>query len=270
MAEYVQELQPMLLVVGELVASGDLDQAWMILEQLAVLYPKAPEVALAMGDTAMEVDDLKHALEKYDRAVEMAPDWSIAYSGRAECLLAMGRLNEARHDIELALALDQENPQAHWVAAILFELEGKKRNARIHYRKASQLAPDVYHMPTRLSRTAFDNAVRKAIERLPDNFRERIENEGVEICIKDLPDLRHDFDLDPLILGAFDGYSLLERYKFSTLPGLPPRICLYQMNIERMCRSEEEVIREIEVTILHEVGHYFGLEDEDLKKLDLA
>jgi predicted Zn-dependent protease with MMP-like domain/soluble cytochrome b562 len=272
MAEFVQDLQAMLDTVDELLQAGELDQAWLILDQLETQYPDAPEVPLVMGDAAMDDQDLEYALELYDRASELDPDWTSPFSARAECLLEMGRVEEARTDVERALKLDAQNAQAHWVRAVVHELDGKDRLAQDGYRRAASLAPDVYHVPTRLTRRAFDLAVRKAIDHLPADFRKRMEDEGVEIFVKDLPDPEEhpESGLGPLILGAFDGHSLTERRESDPWTQIPPRICLYQMNIERIARSRDELVKEIEVTIVHEVGHYFGLEDDDLERLDLA
>jgi predicted Zn-dependent protease with MMP-like domain len=270
MAEFVEDLQSMLDTASELITQDDLDQAWVLLNRLETQYPEAPDVPAMMGDAAMHVGDLDYALELYDRAVELDPEWSDGYSARADCLAEMGQPAEAWADVEHALKIDADNPQAHWVRAVLFELEGKTRSAEESYRTAARLDPEGFHVPVRATRKAFDQAVKKAMARLPAAFRERMES--VEIFVKDLPgaDDHPDSGLGPLIMGAFDGCSVTERRESDPWTQIPPRIYLYQKNIERVCASREDLIEEIEITLLHEVGHYFGLEDEDLDRLDLG
>ena len=270
MAEFVEDLQAMLDSASEMISVDEIDQAWVILNKLAAQYPDAADVPATMGDAAMRVGDLEYALELYDQAVELDPEWSDAHSARADCLAEMGQASEAWEDVDRALELDSQNPQAHWVRAVLLELEGKQRQADDAYRTAAELDPEAYCPPVRVTRRAFDQAVKKAIHLLPPAFQSKMD--GVEIFVKEMPgpDDHPDSGLGPLIMGAFDGYSLTERRTSDPWTQIPPRIYLYQRNIERVCRSRAELVDEIEVTLLHEVGHYFGLEDEDLQKLDLG
>lgn len=270
MAEFVEDLQSMLDTAYEMIAADEIDQAWVLLGRLEQEYPDSAEVVALMGDAALRVGDIDYAVELYDRAVELDPDWSDAYSARANCLIEENQLDEAEADIERALELDPENPEAHYVRAILLEMDGRFRQADNAFRHANRLDPDGCPLPIRVTRKVFDEAVKKAMTLLPDEFRKRME--GVEIFVSDLPDTKmtDESNLSPLIMGAFDGYSITERTGSDPWTQIPPRIHLYQKNIERQCRDKDELVTEIEITLLHEVGHYFGLEDDDLERLDLA
>jgi predicted Zn-dependent protease with MMP-like domain len=63
-------------------------------------------------------------------------------------------------------------------------------------------------------------------------------------------------------MGIFHGVPMTEKSTFQT--SLPDRVVLYQRNIEAVCRNEREIRREIRLTLLHELGHFFGLGEEDL------
>ena len=107
-----------------------------------------------------------------------------------------------------------------------------------------------------LSRKAFDILVTKALEYLPEIFLSRLENVAVIIedePPKDMPD----------IMGLYEGVPLMERSLGSV--NLPDRITLYRGPIERSCSNVTEVEAEIRDTVLHEVGHFFGLEEKDLE-----
>ena len=108
----------------------------------------------------------------------------------------------------------------------------------------------------RLSHRRFERLVAKALSGLPEEFRSRLEN--VAVLIEDEP----PEDM-PDTLGLYEGVPLTER----SLDGitLPDRITLFKRPIERACRTEEEIETEVRLTVLHEVGHFFGLEEAQME-----
>jgi predicted Zn-dependent protease with MMP-like domain len=108
----------------------------------------------------------------------------------------------------------------------------------------------------KLSRQKFERLVRRALVALPEEFRSRLEN--VAVLIEDEP----PEDM-PDTLGLYEGVPLTER----SLDGitLPDRITLFKRPIERACRTEEEIEAEVRLTVLHEVGHFFGLEEAQME-----
>jgi predicted Zn-dependent protease with MMP-like domain len=270
MAEYVENLQALLDTAYEMIAQDEIDQAWVLLSRLENDYPDSAEVVALMGDAAMRAGDVEFGLELYDRAVELDPEWSDAYSARGNCLIEVGQIEEAWADIERSLELDATNPEAHYIHAVLLEFDGRLKKADTEYRKANSLDPKGYPVPVRVSRKDFDQAVLKAIDLLPPRFKDLMPT--VEIFVKDLPNPADTeaMQLSPLILGLFDGPSITEQNPSDPHPPMPPRIQLFQRNLERVSETREDLIREIEITLLHEVGHFFGLEEEDLDRVDLS
>jgi len=116
----------------------------------------------------------------------------------------------------------------------------------------------------RLTDERFRELVEQAMKSLPEQFSERLDN--VEILIEDEPDpqTRAQF---PGLLGLYRGVPQTERSTFH-LGLMPDVISIYKRNIERLCRSEAEVRREVRKTLLHEIGHHFGLSEEDLEDFD--
>ena len=96
----------------------------------------------------------------------------------------------------------------------------------------------------------------KALASLPDEFKSRLEN--VVVLIEDEP----PEDM-PDTLGLYEGVPLTERTLDDTC--LPDRITLFKRSIEGACRTEDEIENEVRITVLHEVGHFFGLEEEQLE-----
>jgi predicted Zn-dependent protease with MMP-like domain len=122
-------------------------------------------------------------------------------------------------------------------------------------------------MPYHISRTDFDALVEKALDNLPEEFKKYFMN--ITIMAEDYPSGR-DKNLTRskgLLLGLFKGVPYTRKGGFFNIPHpLPDTIILFQKNIESLCSSEKELIEQITKTLIHEVGHYFGLSEKDLKK----
>lgn len=120
-----------------------------------------------------------------------------------------------------------------------------------------------------MRREPFLELVREAMDSLPRKFRKHIQN--VAVVVEDHPP--EGRDPNDLLMGIFEGTPRTERSFFGADTG-PNRIVLYQKNIEARAedvaseegRSVEEIIREeVLLTVLHEFGHYFGLDEEALE-----
>jgi predicted Zn-dependent protease with MMP-like domain len=123
----------------------------------------------------------------------------------------------------------------------------------------------------KLSVDQFQTLVTEALNEIPSSFSPYLAD--VVVDIEPMPDRATCFDLglrDPrMLMGLYHGTPLTER-SVQHSGGLPDRIVLYQRNIERSGRTRREVIGEIRKTVLHEVGHHFGLEEDDLDELGYA
>jgi predicted Zn-dependent protease with MMP-like domain len=125
-------------------------------------------------------------------------------------------------------------------------------------------------MPYSIKESDFMALARRELESLPDEFRRRMEN--VAVVVEDYPTLE-DAESAGVpreeLLGLFHGVSLLESEWFSGASGqLPEKIVLYKKNIEAACSTREELVEEIRLTLFHEIGHYFGMSEEDLEEYE--
>jgi predicted Zn-dependent protease with MMP-like domain len=118
-----------------------------------------------------------------------------------------------------------------------------------------------------MERRAFESLVQGAIQDLPEEFRTRLQN--VEVIIEDHPsaDLlkRMEVEEDETLYGLYEGVPLTER-GFDA-PLYPDRIWIFQRPIEEICERDEDVQEEVRITILHEVAHFFGMDDDYLEEL---
>jgi len=110
-----------------------------------------------------------------------------------------------------------------------------------------------------MENTEFKNTVLEVLENLPDDFREKLENIGLVIDDSDVPAKGR------ITLGLYQGLPATRRAGNRRI--LPDKITLYKKAIERVSRTPEDMKKNIRRVILHEIGHYFGLDDHKLRKL---
>jgi predicted Zn-dependent protease with MMP-like domain len=122
-----------------------------------------------------------------------------------------------------------------------------------------------------LTRTEFDRVVREAVDSLPKRFSDMVKN--VVIAVEEEPnreDLESidydeddgDDDADHELLGIYRGVPLTERTHDDPL--LPDEIAIFRGPINRVARTREEAVDEVRETVIHELGHYFGLGDDEM------
>lgn len=120
----------------------------------------------------------------------------------------------------------------------------------------------------RLSPDEFAELVTEALEDIPEPFAGYMAE--ITVDIEPAPDRvtcrRLGLRDRRMLFGLYHGTPLTER-SVEHSGRLPDRITIYQRNIERVCRSRDQVIRQIRKTVFHEVGHHFGLEEDDLAEL---
>jgi predicted Zn-dependent protease with MMP-like domain len=112
-----------------------------------------------------------------------------------------------------------------------------------------------------VERELFEQLVSKALESLPEPFRSRLAN--LAIVVEDSPP--KEPDRGGLLLGLFTGVPRTLKSVFSADP--PSHIFLYQKNIEAICSTEAQIEKQIRNTLLHEIGHYFGLSEDELRNV---
>ena len=114
-------------------------------------------------------------------------------------------------------------------------------------------------MTGKLSHEKFERLVERSLATLPQEFKDFLENAA--IIVEDEPP-----DDMPDVMGLYEGVPLVERSMNDIL--MPDRIIIYRGPIERACRTPAEIELEVGTTVLHEVGHFFGLDEEQLEPLE--
>ncbi len=116
----------------------------------------------------------------------------------------------------------------------------------------------------RVAPEEFEALVAKALDDLPEEFAKLLENVAVVVEEEPTEEELASVDLDPEddLLGLYQGVPLAERDSF--YGGLPDRVVIYRGPILRLCTSRREVIREVRDTVVHELGHHFGLDEDEM------
>lgn len=242
------------------------------------LHPRAPrgdrrlEVRLLVAAAGAENDlgrsDL--ALPRAERAMRLDPRDSGAAWERALALWELCRFDEAEAAFRKVLALSPQDPWALHHLGLAAERRGDRRRARELMDKASRLAPQDFPPEVTIDAAGFAALVRSTIAALPPPERSALATVPLELA--DLPKeedlVATEPPLSPSLLGLFRGPSEGE----ACLPEDGPvcrSIVLYRKNLARFTHDRTELAEQVKVTLLHELGHLHGEDDDALRRRGL-
>jgi len=119
-----------------------------------------------------------------------------------------------------------------------------------------------------LSAKEFDAIVEQAIDRIPEEMRRHLENIVISVERRPSADMLAELDMGPdeTLFGIYWGVPLPER-SVTAPPLYPDTIFLFQEPLEQFCRTREELVEEIEITVAHEIAHALGMSDRELDEL---
>ncbi|MFH1746854.1 MAG: metallopeptidase family protein [Planctomycetota bacterium] len=125
-------------------------------------------------------------------------------------------------------------------------------------------------MMIRISDEEFDRVVEEALAEVPEEFDNFLDNVLIEV--QPLPDakLQQKHDLPNCLLGLYIGRPLAEKGPEMVHATMPDRILIFRDNLRRVCRTRAQLLRQIRVTVLHEIGHHFGMNEDQLRDLGYA
>jgi predicted Zn-dependent protease with MMP-like domain len=118
-----------------------------------------------------------------------------------------------------------------------------------------------------ISHREFDQAVEQALDEIPDEFRPHLDNVLIEVQARPAPAFMREHDVPDDILGIYVGIPLEDKGAELAPSPLPDRIIIFRNNLCEMCASLDELIDEIRITVLHEIGHHFGMDEDQLEDL---
>jgi Flp pilus assembly protein TadD len=212
---------------------------------------------------AMAFDDLGRpgdALLAANRSLEYDGRDREARREKGVALFELCRFDQARAELS-KLASEEPDAWSEHYLGLIAERANDEVAAQAHFARAHQLDPDAFKPTAQAPRSVFQQIVQDEVARLPPDIKAGLARSNFEVT--DLPEVTDltatDPPLSPGILGLFrpppDGASASAR----------PSILLYRRNLSRAAHSDEELHREVRDTLMHEVGHLNGEDDEQLR-----
>lgn len=121
-----------------------------------------------------------------------------------------------------------------------------------------------------ISPAEFDRVVEEALDEIPEEFEPYLDNVIIEV--RDRPDasILRDREISGTLLGLYVGTPLEEKGPEMINTVFPDRIYIFRENLCRVCRTRNDLIDQIRVTVLHEIGHHFGMDEDQLEDLGYA
>lgn len=120
--------------------------------------------------------------------------------------------------------------------------------------------------PLSVSPEEFEGLVRTAVDGLPDQYRRLLKNVAIVVEPEPSPEVLDEMGMESEdeLLGLYSGAARDAESFFDPGGHLPARISIYRGPILRLCRTPEEVVQEVRDTVVHEIGHHFGLDDDEM------
>lgn len=257
--------------IWSLLENGRSDAAASTVLQLLNEEGDAAELRYLLGVALMDLDEVDAAIPELESATSQDPGWPEAHAALAWAVFRACRFEDAQEAVDTAAQLDPEMAEAHHLQGLLAERAGDEDAAEESFAEARRRDEERYPEPIRMSEEEFLDVARAAVRELDERILEVLEE--TSFFVQDVParDLLVESDppLDPQLLGLFVGRNLLEQ-SVQDSGVLPSTMYLFQRNLERASASRAELEEEIRITVLHEIGHHLGWDEEELEARGLA
>lgn len=263
-----------LLISGASMDEDALERGLEFCRQAARLVRDDPELLaelhLTEGIGLSSLGAYREALKAFESAEGFLAEDPELLQEKGIALFHLWRLDEAREALERVLAIEPEAPWALFHLGILWDRRGEEEKAADYFRRAHDADPEAIALPFRIPESEFDGLVEEAIAQLPEKVRRYLSN--VAIAVESYPqesEFGGDEEVGPSVLGVFRGSPLGEKATFDPWSHFPNSILLFQRSLENTVATREELVDEIGITLLHEVGHFLGFDEDDLRERDL-
>ncbi len=236
-----------------------------VVARLRGMVPEAPELLDLTWRLHVLEGDLDMAMEVAAGGCRAYPDDGDLHHAAGWCLLDMDSPADALPYLRRAVSLDPDNADAWYDLALALERLDDGEAMREAFRRVHELDRRRPPPAGGLTTAQFEEIVAAAMDELPEPVRRAMDN--VVVLVEDYPDawILEDAPYDPRLFGLFVGLTYAESRGSGTTPtDGPARIHLFRRNLERQFPHPDDLAAEIRVTLIHEVGHYLGLEEADL------
>jgi len=233
---------------------------------------KSPQLAADLAVLeAQALNDLgrsDEALGRIEVALRLAPGRGDALHEKGVALFDLSRFAEAKIVLMRAVAIQPDDAYSHQMMGLALEALGDIAGADKELKRALELAPGELFPPVMIPAAEFQKEIDAVIEKLPDDRRARVK--AIKLEVVDLPDpadlaaVKPPFP--PTILGLYRGPVGKGPHVVKAGDGEAPSIVLYRKNLARAVKTRAELTEQIRDTLLHEIGHLEGLDEDDLRR----
>lgn len=230
--------------------------------------PLLADLAVLEAQALNDLGRSGEALDRIDAALRIAPSRGDALHEKGVALFDLSRFADAKAAFARALVIQPDDAYTHQMLGLALEQLGDDPGAAAALARAMQLAPGEIHAPVLASVAEFHAEIEAVVASLPAARRTRVL--AIEIQVADLPDPKDlaavDPPFPPTILGLYRG-PVGKAAQLPAHPGEePPSIVLYRKNLARAVKTRPELSEQIRDTLLHEIGHLEGLDEDDLRR----
>jgi predicted Zn-dependent protease with MMP-like domain len=256
--------------IAELLDDGEVEDARTALDRLMRKRPRHPDLLVEDAALKLEEGEPQQALAALAGA-ERSADPARFFALRATCHYELAHFTETEADVRRALAVHADDGFSHDLLSRTLEHLGDTEGAAAAAELAAGLDAERFPEPLAVDDETFDTLVERAVSELPERIRAELEE--LPVLVQPLPTAEmlseENPPLSPDLLGLFVGRHIFAQGT-SAPPDAPGAIFLFRRNLLRHCRDLEELAREVRITVLHEVGHLMGLDEDELDDLGLA
>jgi predicted Zn-dependent protease with MMP-like domain len=249
---------------------GDVDRALELLETPAHEADADPEVRAMYGLALYYGGEYEDAFEYVKEAVAHDPEDVECRGALGVCHFHRLELVTAEKELRRALLTESDWAEAHYWLGRVLEFRGRYPEAMVEFQRAQTLDREHYPVPQRISDDDLDAVVNDALAALPSRIQDAVQD--VAIVVEEYPteELLRDFDppASPDLLGLFTGVTVAHA---GAKPSgdLPETVRVFRRNLEHLSSDRAELVDELRVTLLHEIGHSLGMDEEELEALGL-
>lgn len=224
------------------------------------------------GLALCETDEAEEGVDAFRMAVKLDQEHVDAWVALGRELFDACEFEEAQGVLLTALRLDPHHPEALYYRACCRERRDDHDGAARDYQAAALVDPTTFPRPVPLDDETIERIAEEVVGMLHPSLQKYLED--VHIYIDEVPSVELLRQFDPAarpgeVLACFTGHALTERSSDDPWSALPATIVLFRRNLMRIAQDEETLHDELRVTLLHEIGHFLGLDEEDLEQRGL-
>lgn len=252
--------------------AGEPEKALQLCNSVLSRSPSHPGAQFVKGDALRVLGDLVEAAEAYRTAALSRPDHASSWASLALTSFELLDFDEARRAVGRSVREDPRNPEAWWVRSLIQEWRGDFAGAQRSLAHAQWLDPVGFPMPPFLEDQEVERLVENAVRQLHPDLQGLLAN--VPIILDEMPSLETLLQYHPpasplQLLGYFSGASIMEKSMDDAWSQMPATIVLFRRNLCRMSEDRDELVNQLQITLFHEIGHFLGLDEDDLAERGL-